>query len=59
MARRARTVQGRSVLAFVAAVLMLALAASAQGAVPRFGHTFVIVGENTSYSQITPGTRRI
>jgi hypothetical protein len=41
-------------LAFVAAVLMLALAASAQGAVPRFGHTFVIVGENTSYSQITP-----
>ncbi len=54
MSRRARTVQGRSVLAFVAAVLMLALAASAQGAVPRFGHTFVIVGENTSYSQITP-----
>src|SRR5262245_16908417 len=26
----------------------------AQAGVPRFGHVFLIVGENTSYEQITP-----
>ena len=29
-------------------------AAPASAAVPRFGHVFLIVGENTSYAQITP-----
>src|SRR5436309_1355941 len=33
------------------AVLLSGPAASA--AVPRFGHVFLIVGENTSYSQVT------
>ena len=44
------------VLLAVALAAMLASAATppARGAVPRFGHVFFIVGENTSYEQITP-----
>src|SRR6476661_6179129 len=30
------------------------LASDSSAAIPRFGHTFLIVGENTSYSQVTP-----
>ena len=37
----------------VLAAVALAPAAS-RAAVPRFGHVFLIVGENTSYEQITP-----
>jgi len=36
-----------------ATILVLSPPAPASAAVPRFGHTFVIVGENTSYSQVT------
>jgi hypothetical protein len=32
----------------------LVAAAPASAAIPRFGHVFLIVGENTSYAQITP-----
>jgi hypothetical protein len=31
------------------------LTPSAAAAVPHFGHVFLIVGENTSYEQVTPG----
>jgi hypothetical protein len=34
-------------------LLMALPGASASAAVPRFGHVFLIVGENTSYSQVT------
>ena len=37
-----------------AAVPALAATPAASAAVPRFGHVFLIVGENTSYDQITP-----
>jgi hypothetical protein len=40
-----------------AAALLVAtalVAAPASAAVPRFGHVFLIVGENTSYAQVTP-----
>src|SRR3954468_11958551 len=36
----------------IAAVLLLPVS-PASAAVPRFGHVFLIVGENTSYSQLT------
>ena len=44
------------VLLGVALAAMSSSAATppARGAVPRFGHVFLIVGENTSYEQITP-----
>src|SRR5947209_723072 len=29
-------------------------ASGSSAAIPRFGHAFLIVGENTSYEQITP-----
>src|SRR5213080_3239754 len=35
------------------AAAVLAPAATASAVVPRFGHVFLIVGENTSYSQVT------
>jgi hypothetical protein len=38
----------------LAAVSSSAAAPPARAAVPRFGHVFLIVGENTSYEQITP-----
>jgi hypothetical protein len=38
----------------LAAVASCAMAPHAHAAVPRFGHVFLIVGENTSYEQITP-----
>jgi hypothetical protein len=37
----------------VVLVALLVPATSASAAVPRFGHVFLIVGENTSYSQVT------
>ena len=37
------------------AVAWAAVAPAARAAVPRFGHVFLIVGENTSYEQITAG----
>lgn len=37
----------------VVIVALLLPATSASAAVPRFGHVFLIVGENTSYSQVT------
>jgi hypothetical protein len=40
-------------LGVLVAVAVFAPGASASAAVPRFGHVFLIVGENTSYSQIT------
>src|SRR5690242_12878711 len=40
-------------LGVLVAVAAFAPGASASAAVPRFGHVFLIVGENTSYSQIT------
>ena len=43
----------RGVLLIVASALC-AMPASAAAAVPRFGHVFLIVGENTSTEQITP-----
>ncbi|MEA2218281.1 MAG: phosphatidylinositol-3-phosphatase [Solirubrobacteraceae bacterium] len=42
----------RLLWALVTAAMLLP-GASASAAVPRFGHVFVIVGENTSYSQVT------
>ena len=39
----------------VVAVACAGLSASgSSAAIPRFGHAFLIVGENTSYEQITP-----
>jgi hypothetical protein len=40
--------------AVVAVVCSGLLASSSSAAIPRFGHAFLIVGENTSYEQITP-----
>ena len=40
-------------LAALVAVFIFLPGAWASAAVPRFGHVFLIVGENTSYSQIT------
>jgi hypothetical protein len=37
----------------VVIVALLLPVTSASAAVPGFGHVFVIVGENTSYSQVT------
>jgi hypothetical protein len=37
----------------IVALLLPVTSASASAAVPGFGHVFVIVGENTSYSQVT------
>ena len=45
-------VRGALTLATVALSALLAVPATA--AAPRFGHVFLIVGENTSYAQITP-----
>src|SRR5437763_2855845 len=45
----------RLMWALVAAAMLPPGAASPSGAGPRFGHVFVIVGENTSYSQVTAG----
>jgi two-component system, OmpR family, sensor kinase len=44
----------RAVLTVAALAASALLPASASAAVPRFGHVFLIVGENTSYAQITP-----
>jgi hypothetical protein len=44
---------GRLVVA-LALVLVLGAPSTAGAAVPRLGHVFLIVGENTSYEQITP-----
>jgi hypothetical protein len=38
----------------LAAMSSSAATPPARAAVPRFGHVFLIVGENTSYEQITP-----
>src|SRR4051794_5833131 len=43
-----------SLLVVVAALAAAAPSPAAAAAVPRFGHVFLIVGENTSYEQITP-----
>jgi hypothetical protein len=52
--RQPRQRSPRAVLT-LAAVAAFALAATpAAAAVPHFGHVFLIVGENTSYAQITP-----
>ena len=51
------TTTGPARLAFALLVLLtcgLLLAPAAPAAVPRFGHVFLIVGENTSAGQITP-----
>jgi phosphatidylinositol-3-phosphatase len=40
-------------LGVMVAVALFVQGASASAAVPQFGHVFLIVGENTSYSQIT------
>ena len=47
---------GRVAILLVALASLWASSALAAGAagVPRFGHVFLIVGENTSYEQITP-----
>jgi len=42
----------KRVCAFMGVAILLS-AAPASGAVPRFGHVFLIVGENTSASQVT------
>src|SRR5438874_12359388 len=44
----------RVVVVATALVVPALLATPASAAVPRFGHVFLIVGENTSYAQITP-----
>ena len=44
----------RVVLVATALVASAPLATPASAAVPRLGHVFLIVGENTSYAQITP-----
>src|SRR5436309_15302766 len=41
-------------VAFAIVATLLAGAPPSTAAVPRFGHAFLIVGENTSYEQITP-----
>jgi hypothetical protein len=50
----------RRLLTALAATAMLGIGvsatASAQEGVPQFGHVFVIVGENTDYSQLTKNT---
>jgi phosphatidylinositol-3-phosphatase len=51
MSRFARSVL---VLALVAVVSSGPSASVSAAAIPRFGHAFLIVGENTSYEQITP-----
>ena len=49
----------------LAALLAVGMASATQAAaagvdgVPRFGHVFLIVGENTSFRQVSPETRRI
>lgn len=43
----------RRLLLALALAAGAALPASAAGSVPRFGHVFLIVGENTSYAQVT------
>jgi hypothetical protein len=44
----------RAILAAALFVVTALAAAPASAAVPRFGHVFLVVGENTSYAQITP-----
>src|SRR3954451_9986304 len=50
---RTRRMAGVSSLVCLAAVCA-ATALPADASVPRFGHVFVVIGENTSYEQITP-----
>jgi phosphatidylinositol-3-phosphatase len=50
---RARRLAGVLLTVCLAAVWGFA-ALPAQASVPRFGHVFLIIGENTSYEQITP-----
>jgi hypothetical protein len=52
--RRARRRPPRALLAAALLVASAVVAAPASAAVPRLGHVFLIVGENTSYAQITP-----
>src|SRR3954454_7101140 len=46
-------------LSLLVAVVLAAVGpappAASAAAVPRFGHVFLIVGENTSYAQVSPG----
>jgi phosphatidylinositol-3-phosphatase len=44
----------RTIVTAAAIVAWALVAAPASAAVPHFGHVFLIVGENTSYAQITP-----
>ena len=41
-------------IVFVVVAVLPVSAPASTAAVPRFGHVFLIVGENTSYEQITP-----
>jgi phosphatidylinositol-3-phosphatase len=43
----------RGAISLAAVALFALLAVPATAAIPRFGHVFLIVGENTSYAQIT------
>jgi hypothetical protein len=43
----------RFTAALATTAILLSAGTAASGAVPRFGHVFLIVGENTSYSQVT------
>ena len=52
--RRARRRPPRALLAAALLVAFAVVPAPASAAVPRLGHVFLIVGENTSYAQITP-----
>src|SRR5213078_2651925 len=50
---RTRRMAVASTMVWLAA-LTAVTAPPADARVPRFGHVFVVIGENTSYAQITP-----
>jgi hypothetical protein len=51
---RTRRLAGLSLMLCLAAAVWGFTALPADACVPRFGHVFLIIGENTSYEQITP-----